>query len=1144
MKKTFRFLSVVLLSTLTGVSAWATTYVIPTPTFSELTSGDTCYLYNIGQKMFFNKGEAYGTQAVVDHTYSGALLIIANKQADDTYKIFTGAKNALKPESNSVLFRVASENAAGPKATFADGNVDERGRWNIVDLGNKVYTIQTPSTSSAAGYEYVATEFLGVQLNHASNFATEKQEGITYGLYYDITYSDNPANCQWAFVSKEQYQVFAAKGILKIALEKAEAKGVDVTSAVTVFNNTSCTVAEVEAVTTALNNAVADLVTPDNPEDVTNLVTNPTFDTGIKGWTSTTKAQNNGTATNQAGAFTGRYYENWNPKPYTGKMFQKIKRLPNGVYQVGIAAFVQTFDKNNATNKKQYVYANNDKTYLTKGEPTAYTILTSVEADTLEIGLAQDSTITRWMGLDNVTLKYYGNSLVSYQYLAQMVNAELNAIDPDDVYAENYADDVRTQTATAASATTKDDAFKAYKKAANAMAELKKNIAAYAKLKTEIDAKDALYWDKYSHYPPLGTAIEAARQVYDTHTATTELVEAEITKMTEALEAAIRSIVAPNSDVTALIKNANFTEDGTPDGFGSWKVETSYMGSDGTVNTGNGVAEAWNTDFNIYQDLTGVQNGVYLLTVKGFERLDNGGENGGNAWKRWNEANGQNTGDNEIKSAFYLGRNEVLMHNIFEGALPAKLGEGSQILDGDGKYTPNDKVSAAAYFANGNDYETKVYGIAVEGKLRIGIKSFEKNAGVAQWTLWSPLKLTYIGKEASNLTPVLQNVTASAQTLAEKAMYGTHKSALNTAVANATNATTGSDVNAMFTAYAALVKAMEDADTSIPAYVSLDSAKTALTDAINTYSATASTTALNEAKDMQNTLTAAISAGTLNVTEALAKVNEVKVLINNLKKPAGVASDDNPLDYTALLINPGFTDGQKGWTVKKIAGDGSTGVANNVMEGYNCDFDIYQDITNLPEGTYKIVANGFYRYGGSELANKAFEGDSTVYNAKLYANRDSANIMSIVAVNDIAKTAGTGSWREYIDSVSVAGVKTTYYYPNDRATAAERFESGLYVNTVYAYVDATGLLRIGFANKHHKSNDWTTATNFKLYYLGTESSKENTTGIKEVELNGEIIVTEYFNIDGTRTNAHSRGLKIVRYTMHNGKQVTKKIIVR
>ena len=238
-----------------------------------------------------------------------------------------------------------------------------------------MYTIQTPSTSSAAGYEYVATEFLGVQLNHASNFATEKQEGITYGLYYDITYSDNPTNCQWAFVSKEQYQVFAAKGILKIALEKAEAKGVDVTLAVTVFNNTNCTVAEIEAATTALNNAVADLVTPDNPEDVTNLVSNPTFDMGITGWTSTTKAQNNGTATNQAGAFTGRYYENWNPKPYTGKMFQKIKRLPNGVYQVGIAAFVQTFDKNNATNKKQYVYANNDKTYLTKGEPTAYWIM-------------------------------------------------------------------------------------------------------------------------------------------------------------------------------------------------------------------------------------------------------------------------------------------------------------------------------------------------------------------------------------------------------------------------------------------------------------------------------------------------------------------------------------------------------------------------------------------------------------------------------------------------------------------------------------------------------------------------------------------------------------------------------------------------
>ena len=100
-------------------------------------------------------------------------------------------------------------------------------------------------------------------------------------------------------------------------------------------------------------------------------------------------------------------------------MYQTVKNLPEGIYKVGIAAFVSSLDDDNATHQKQYVYANDEKVLLTRANPRAYTITLSLAGtDTLQIGLASDSTITNWMGLDNVTMTYLGNSIESYRYLS------------------------------------------------------------------------------------------------------------------------------------------------------------------------------------------------------------------------------------------------------------------------------------------------------------------------------------------------------------------------------------------------------------------------------------------------------------------------------------------------------------------------------------------------------------------------------------------------------------------------------------------------------------------------------------------------------------------------------------------------------
>ena len=133
---------------------------------------------------------------------------------------------------------------------------------------------------------------------------------------------------------------------------------------------------------------------------------NGTFDTGVAPWQTTTGAQNKGTAENQQGAFTGKFYENWDPAPYTGKLYQTINYIPNGLYKLQICAFVDKFaDPNNS----QYVYANADKTYLTAGEPTAYEVVTFVKDNKIEVGLELTEAVTQWCGIDNVKLLYYGN---------------------------------------------------------------------------------------------------------------------------------------------------------------------------------------------------------------------------------------------------------------------------------------------------------------------------------------------------------------------------------------------------------------------------------------------------------------------------------------------------------------------------------------------------------------------------------------------------------------------------------------------------------------------------------------------------------------------------------------------------------------
>lgn len=144
---------------------------------------------------------------------------------------------------------------------------------------------------------------------------------------------------------------------------------------------------------------------------VTNFVVNGTFDNNdISMWSCNPEFQNKDRKTtndNGAGNMNDSkpWWENWNGSALVNKMYQTIENIPNGTYRLDITAFVSTFNA-----ESQYVFANNYHTALTEDAETgaAYEVYTVVTDNKIEVGLEQTAATANWMGIDNVSLRYYG----------------------------------------------------------------------------------------------------------------------------------------------------------------------------------------------------------------------------------------------------------------------------------------------------------------------------------------------------------------------------------------------------------------------------------------------------------------------------------------------------------------------------------------------------------------------------------------------------------------------------------------------------------------------------------------------------------------------------------------------------------------
>ena len=206
--------------------------------FATLEVGQTYYIYNIGTGRYLTKGEAYGTQAVVDELSPMRFKVNHSSSMAEGVYYLTSQDTG---KDGKILFRTSTDGNVGKgvNAVFVDGgSLSSSAYWSIQSSGEQAYTIQIPSNISG----YNAKKFLGVQTDHASNAASP-----TYGIYSDIDYEQYQLNCQWYFVryDEEQAANYEAAKVLENLLNVAKEKKIGTDTEQAVYDDMSSTTEQI-----------------------------------------------------------------------------------------------------------------------------------------------------------------------------------------------------------------------------------------------------------------------------------------------------------------------------------------------------------------------------------------------------------------------------------------------------------------------------------------------------------------------------------------------------------------------------------------------------------------------------------------------------------------------------------------------------------------------------------------------------------------------------------------------------------------------------------------------------------------------------------------------------------------------------------
>lgn len=218
-----------------------------------------------------------------------------------------------------------------------------------------------------------------------------------------------------------------------------------------------------------------------------------------------------------------------------------------------------------------------------------------------------------------------------------------------------------------------------------------------------------------------------------------------------------------------------------------------------------------------------------------------------------------------------------------------------------------------------------------------------------------------------------------------------------------------------------------------------------------------------------------MSTYTLENEDLTQYMADLKVKLEAAQNASIKAGDD----ITRKIVNPSFDTGtSEGWT-------GNVTVSKDYKncEAYEKTFDLYQDITNLPDGVYELSVLAFQRVGTNEDASKAHDAGTENITAVIYANDLETPFTSPYTYG--MKEPSGGKPADYPYTLNGEPV----YIPNSMQGMAAAIAENpkAYTVTVPMLVEG-GTLRIGVRAKKRPSNthDWAIWDNFRLKYIGSK----------------------------------------------------------
>ena len=1247
MKQTFRYV-LLLLATFMGTSAFATDWNIPEPQPSAFVQGDTFAIRNVGLQMFLYKGEAWGTQVCVndkeDAFANGEYYLVAPTiENDETYGTYYILWDSFGPWGSHRIWRQPNDGTLGTgiKGCFIDnkGNGAAAHLWDIQPVGGNKYTIGVPPTATeengASGdYLYVEGEFLGCQLDHAhttSGYARE--DGLTYGIYYDVVYADNPEYCQWEFINKKDIDVYNAKSKLAKLCDDAAEVDIETSAYAALVNNPNATTEELNKAIEELTKKLREADSWNYPTDITSqYIINPNpYEGSMNGWTVLDGEGNPSSSWQGDPEKIGEYWlaEFWNSAGYS--MSQTI-HIPQGVYTLSLPALTRTGmtavlkvgdnQVNIATVSSSEANSRSAaNTLFNAGKCINEISWVQLEEGDVEISLTAEKNISDyWLPYRNFQLLDRGFNMRSFQNAAKALanNWEDEFIDengePRNIFTQAYFDAINDAVASIPTSTDTESAFAIYKKVQQSLNDLRENVQLYRWLwlrTVNEGTREDPNSETWGNRDPFMTVWEEAEMIFydEDYTKTNEYLRDLKERYIKARQETIWQIgeeVDRGGDVTVYIENPHFkNDDGTASSFEGWTVASSstFQNNAGTIP----VIEQYNASgdmgtIDVSQEVAIRKVGAYRLKTKGWYRSTT------------NEDTHAQDGYNTVNTYLFGASSEYKFHDIYEhpytpaekqqyfpkGNLYGTNYEGvgktangpgdtddetyieSLIEAGFEVVYPNNCTGADELFSNPNvnwyDMTCDFLGLGADTPVKIGVRG--RDVPGYAWLIWDDFELVFIGDELSDMQPIAQQAADAAKEEfpsfedieANKAKWD----ALQNYITVLENPT---DKDALVEAYKNIDGAREDLRSSIKAYAKLRKENDKLNDDIIKYSRTAKEDALDAADKLYQEVEDMLTYGTVADEDIDAVIERILAAKNALRFPNNMdeASDNNPVDCTALIDNPKYYDEgatMTGWEYEGINNVEAEYDEIGFAEGWGgsaeaATFDIHQTINNLPAGTYKVMVNGVFRQGGVDaerkmsqyeyaemtgkldLLNDKAKEDVQVYNGagQFYGNgiyKPFHRWNYIVtdewdAVADMFVETGSytdGAWVEYVDSLTYgADEATSYYLPDNRLALYQLVLLGLYDNELYCDVADDGKLTIGACNQNATGYDWTPFSNWRLYYLGTESSHA-TDAIRETEVATNKIDAIY-SIDGRRLNRLQKGMNIV---VVNGK--AKKIMVK